>query len=73
MREKFAEAGWDVRTNTATRDEPPTVDELHAFLEGTIEALETFEPAVGEAGGRAGGRAGGDSPCVVVELPFFPY
>lgn len=53
MREKFAEAGWDVRSNTATRDEPPTVDELHAFLEGTIEALEAFEPEVGEGRGRA--------------------
>ncbi|CAB1117430.1 unnamed protein product [Ectocarpus sp. CCAP 1310/34] len=46
VREKFAEAGWDVRSNTATRDEPPTVDELQAFLEGTIEALETFDPPV---------------------------
>ena len=53
MRGKFAEAGWDVRTNTATRDEPPTVDELHAFLEGAIEALEAFEPEVGEGRGRA--------------------
>ncbi|CAN0362302.1 unnamed protein product, partial [Ectocarpus fasciculatus] len=46
VREKFAEAGWDVRSNTATRDEPPTVDELHTFLEGTIEALESFDPPV---------------------------
>lgn len=59
VRAKFAEAGWDVRTNTATRDEPPTVDELHAFLEGTIEALETFEPPVGEEGRRGGGGRGG--------------
>eukprot|EP00903_Cladosiphon_okamuranus_P006431 g6292.t1 len=46
VREKFAEAGWDVRTNTATRDEPPTVDELQAFLEGTLEALDAFEPEI---------------------------
>lgn len=48
VREKFAEAGWDVRSNTATRDEPPTLEELHAFLDGTIDVLETFEPPVGE-------------------------
>lgn len=48
VREKFAEAGWDVRTNAATRDEPPTLEELHAFLDGTIDALETFDPPVGE-------------------------
>lgn len=63
MRGKFAEAGWDVRTNTATRDEPPTVDELHAFLEGAIEALEAFEPEVGEGRGRAWAGS-----LVVVEL-----
>ncbi|CAM9589106.1 unnamed protein product [Ascophyllum nodosum] len=43
VRDLFAEAGWDVRTNTSTRDEPPTLEELLGFLDGTIETLETFD------------------------------
>ena len=47
MRDLSAEAGWDVRTNTSTRDEPPTLEELLGFLDGTIETLETFDLPTG--------------------------
>lgn len=50
VRDKFAEAGWDTRSNSATRDEPPTLDELHGFLDTTIDVIESFEPGVGEEG-----------------------
>lgn len=48
IRDAFADAGWDVRSNSATRDDPPSLGELHTFLDSTLDLLETFEPQVGE-------------------------
>lgn len=48
VRDKFTEAGWDTRSNSPTRDEPPTLEELLTFLDSTIDVLDTFEPAVGK-------------------------
>lgn len=47
VRQKFSEAGWDTRSNSSIRDEPPTVEELYEFLDSTIDVLETFEPPIG--------------------------
>lgn len=46
VRQKFSEAGWDTRSNSSIRDEPPTVEELYEFLDSTIDVLETFEPPI---------------------------
>lgn len=48
-----------MRSNSATRDEPPTLEELYEFLDSTVDVLETFEPAIGEGGTFFGGWVGG--------------
>lgn len=47
VRNQFAKAGWDVKTNSATREDPPTLEELCEFLDGTIDVLDTFDPPIG--------------------------
>lgn len=47
VRGKFDEAGWDTQSNSPTRDEPPTLEELYAFLDSTIDVLEAFDLPIG--------------------------